>query len=100
MSKELDKLNKMSDETKYEFNVYARELGKDLTNLMELLRQQDKDNKPILYAGKHIKRKVILPYEEYQKMQQALIELQQLREFDRFCSMGKSIQYCKNEVIK
>lgn len=33
-------------------------------------------------------------------LKQALIELEQLREFDRFCSMGKSIQYCKNEVIK
>ena len=33
-------------------------------------------------------------------LRKALIELEQLREFDRFCSMGKSIQYCKNEVVK
>ena len=63
--------DKMSDETKYEFNVYATQLNKDLTNLMECLRKQDKDNKAILYAGKHLK-KVILPYEEYQKMCQRL----------------------------
>ncbi len=68
MSKELDK---MDDETKYEFNVYCRQLNKDLTNLMGCLRKQDEDNKPILYAGRHLK-KVILPYEEYQKMQQRL----------------------------
>ena len=33
-------------------------------------------------------------------LEQALIELEQLRERDRFNSIGKSIQYCKNEVIK
>lgn len=32
-------------------------------------------------------------------IKKALEELEQLREFDRFCSMGKSIQYCKNEVV-
>ena len=61
----------MSEETKYEFNVYARQLNKDLTNLMDCLRKQDKDNKAILYEGRHLK-KVILPYEEYQKMCQRL----------------------------
>ena len=61
MSKEL------SEETKYELNLFGRKLNKDLTNLMELLRKQDEDNKAILYTGKHI-QKIILPYEEYQKM--------------------------------
>ena len=76
MSKEL------SEETKYEFNVYARQLNKDLTNLMDLLKKQDKDNKPILYAGKHLK-KVILPVEEYQKMCQRLNEYDNLiKEYD------------------
>ena len=63
--------DKMSDETKYELNVYCRQLNKDLTNLMDCLRKQDKDNKAILYEGRHLK-KVILPYEEYQKMCQRL----------------------------
>ena len=61
----------MSDETKYELNVYCRLLNKDLTNLMELLRKQDKDKKPVLYAGRYI-QKIILPVEEYQKMYQRL----------------------------
>ena len=38
--------------------------------------------------------------EDLETIKQALIELEKLREFDRFCSIGKSIQYCKNEVIK
>ena len=37
MSKEL------SEETKYELKLFGRELNKDLTNLMELLRKQDED---------------------------------------------------------
>ena len=65
MSKEL------SEETKYEFNVFSRQLNKDLSNLMDCLRKQDKDNKAILYAGRHI-QKIILPVEEYQKMCQRL----------------------------
>lgn len=51
----------------YEFNNFANLLHKDCMNLMECLKKQDKDNKPILYLGKHYE-KVILPYEEYQKM--------------------------------
>lgn len=62
----------LSEETKYEFNVYARQLNKDLSNLMDCLRKQDEDNKAILYVGRHVKKKVILPYEEYQKMCQRL----------------------------
>ena len=33
-------------------------------------------------------------------LRKALIELEQLREFDKFCSIGKSSQYIKNEVMK
>ncbi len=36
-------------------------------NLMECLKKQSEDNKPILYLGKHYE-KVILPLKEYQKM--------------------------------
>lgn len=36
----------------------------------------------------------------FKEIEKTLIELEKLREFDRFCSMGKSSQYCKNEVIK
>lgn len=76
MSKEL------SEETKYELNLFGREINKDLTNLMDLLRKQDKDNKPVFYVGKHI-RKVILPVEEYQKMCQSLHEYNRLiKEYD------------------
>ena len=58
---------RMSKELEYEFNNFANLLHKDCMNLMECLKKQDKDNKPILYLGKHYE-KVILPYEEYQKM--------------------------------
>lgn len=57
----------MSKDLDYEFNNFANLLHKDCMNLMECLKKQDKDNKPILYLGKHYE-KVILPYEEYQKM--------------------------------
>lgn len=57
----------MSKELEYEFNNFVDLLNKDCMNLMECLKKQDKDNKAILYLGKHFK-KVILPYEEYQKM--------------------------------
>lgn len=87
----------MSDETKYESNVYVRELGKDLTNLMEFLRQQDKDNKPILYAGKHIKNKVILPYKEYSKMQQALKLFDEIVEY--FMNQGNIECLFRNALL-
>ena len=67
----------MSDEMKYEFNTYAKELNKDLMNLMNCLIKQDKDNKAIFYVGKHI-QKIILPVEEYQKMQQQLQEVKHI----------------------
>ena len=57
----------MNKELEYEFNNFANLLNKDCMNLMECLKKQDKDNKPILYLGKHFK-KIILPYEEYQKL--------------------------------
>jgi len=57
----------MSKELEYEFNNFANLLHKDCMNLMECLKKQNEDNKPILYLGKHYE-KVILPYEEYQKM--------------------------------
>ena len=57
----------MRKELEYEFNNFANLLHKDCMNLMECLRKQSEDNKPILYLGKHYE-KVILPYEEYQKM--------------------------------
>lgn len=57
----------MSKELEYEINNFANLLHKDCMNLMEALKKQDKDNKAILYVGRHFK-KVILPYEEYQKM--------------------------------
>jgi hypothetical protein len=57
----------MSKELEYEFNNFANLLHKDCMNLMECLKKQSEDNKPILYLGKHYE-KVILPYEEYQKM--------------------------------
>ena len=58
---------RMSKELEYEVNNFANLLNKDCMNLMECLKKQSEDNKPILYIGKHYK-KVILPYEEYQKM--------------------------------
>jgi hypothetical protein len=57
----------MSKELEYEINNFANLLHKDCMNLMECLKKQSEDNKPILYLGKHY-QKVILPYEEYQKM--------------------------------
>ena len=57
----------MSKELEYEFNNFANLLHKDCMNLMECLKKQSEDNKPILYLGKHYE-KVILPYEEYKKM--------------------------------
>lgn len=36
----------------------------------------------------------------YSIVYEALKELEQLRERDKFNAIGKSIQYCKNEVIK
>ena len=57
----------MSKELEYEINNFANLLHKDCMNLMECLKKQSEDNKPILYLGKHYE-KVILPYEEYQKM--------------------------------
>ena len=57
----------MSKELEYEVNNFANLLHKDCMNLMECLKKQGEDNKPILYLGKHYE-KVILPYEEYQKM--------------------------------
>ena len=64
----------LSEETKYELKLFGREINKDLTNLMDLLRKQNKDNKAILYAGRHI-QKIILPVEEYQKMCQKLEQI-------------------------
>ena len=61
----------MSKEFEFEFKNYANIVNKDLTNLMELLKKQSKDNKPILYLGK-TETKVILPYEEYKKMNSRL----------------------------
>lgn len=58
---------RMSKDLDYEFNNFANLLHKDCMNLMECLKKQSEDNKPILYLGKHYE-KVILPYEEYQKM--------------------------------
>ena len=60
-----------NEEIKYELNIQCRELNKDVENLMECLRKQEKDNKAILFVGRNFK-KVILPYEEYQKMYQHL----------------------------
>ena len=57
----------MSKELEYELNNFANLLNKDCMNLMECLKKQSEDNKPILYLGKHYE-KVILPYEEYKKM--------------------------------
>ena len=57
----------MSKDLEYEVNNFANLLHKDYMNLMECLKKQSEDNKPILYLGKHY-QKVILPYEEYQKM--------------------------------
>lgn len=57
----------MSKDLEYEVNNFANLLHKDCMNLMECLKKQSEDNKPILYLGKHY-QKVILPYEEYQKM--------------------------------
>ena len=57
----------MSKELEYEINNFANLLHKDCMNLMECLKKQSEDNKPILYLGKHYE-KVILPLEEYQKM--------------------------------
>ena len=57
----------MSKDLEYEVNNFANLLHKDCMNLMECLKKQSEDNKPILYLGKHYE-KVILPYEEYQKM--------------------------------
>ncbi len=57
----------MSKELEYEVINFVNLLHKDCMNLMECLKKQGEDNKPILYLGKHYK-KVILPYEEYQKM--------------------------------
>ena len=37
----------MSKEFEFEFKNYANIVNKDLTNLMELLKKQSKDNKPI-----------------------------------------------------
>ena len=61
----------MSKELEYEVNNFANLLHKDCMNLMECLKKQSEDNKPILYLGKHYE-KVILPYEEYKKMAQRL----------------------------
>ena len=36
----------------------------------------------------------------FKEIEKTLIELEQLREIDRFNSIGKSSQYCKNEVVK
>ena len=57
----------MSKDLEYEVNNFANLLHKDCMNLMECLKKQSEDNKPILYLGKHYE-KVILPYEEYKKM--------------------------------
>ena len=57
----------MNKELEYEVNNFANLLNKDCMNLMECLKKQSEDNKPILYLGKHYE-KVILPYEEYKKM--------------------------------
>ena len=64
----------MSKEFEFEFKNYANIVNKDLTNLMELLKKQSKDNKPILYLGK-TETKVILPYEEYKKMNNRLEQI-------------------------
>lgn len=69
--KQIAFMNFTNEEIKYELNVKCRELNKDLSNLMECLRKQEKDNKAILFVGRNFK-KVILPYEEYQKMYQRL----------------------------
>ena len=84
----------MSDETKYEINVYCRQLKKDLTNLMDCLRKQDKDNKAILYEGRHLK-KVILPYEEYQKMCQRLESVDNANPSEAL----KDLQVIENNII-
>ena len=57
----------MNKELEYEVNNFANLLNKDCMNLMECLKKQSEDNKPILYLGKHYE-KVILPYAEYKKM--------------------------------
>ena len=50
------------------FKLYdgARHAEKDALNLMELLKKQAEDNKPIFYVGRK-EKKVILTYDNYQK---------------------------------
>ena len=80
----------LSEETKNEFNAFVRQLNKDLTNLMELLRKQDKDNKAILYAGRHI-QKIILPVEEYQKMCKRLDAIDNVKPSDALECLEKLV---------
>lgn len=45
----------------------ARQIGKEVSDLMELLKKQSEDNKPILYLGKNV-AKVILPAARFDEM--------------------------------
>ena len=53
-------------EPNFEFYACARRQEKDVTNLMELLKKQSEDSKPILYLGRN-EKKVILTYDSYQQ---------------------------------
>lgn len=77
MAKELEK---MDAETQVFYMLFSsRQYNKDLVNLMKCLKEQDKDNKAILYESRYIK-KVILPVEEYHKMYQCLEVLNILKD--------------------
>ena len=87
--------------TQEEFDLLKEEQEKQTTSKeLEALETL----KHLIYTSNTQEHSVVLHKIDIDKsfdiIEQALIELEQLREFDRFCSMGKSSQYCKNEVIK
>lgn len=86
MSKELEEL----DELVYSGRENPIEISFDLTNFFQVInnirqalqRLEQYDDLMGKYSIKNIK------------------ELEKILERDRFNSIGKSIQYCKNEVVK
>ena len=89
----------MNKELEYEVNNFANLLHKDCMNLMECLKKQGEDNKPILYLGKHYE-KVILPYEEYKKMCKRLESIDNSTPSEALIEVDKILGYFGGDDVQ
>lgn len=82
-------------------------MSKELEILEEISKEEVlfKDRNTVYMGGEKVnsftyKDTIGNHFKGIEDIKQALIELEQLRERDRFNAIGKSSQYCKNEVVK